>query len=167
MWVMPPRHTSTCNKKQGIRMDVLFQSGAGYEARTRFPASHELRSAIRGNPTSPLIKNALRAWVSVSSSFRLTKKNRTPKSDVLFQFGAGYEARTRFPASHELPAAIRRNPASPLIGCALRARVEAARSLHLTKKQDIRMDVLFQSGAGYEARTRYLHLGKVALYQMS
>ena len=30
--------------------------GAGYEARTRFPASHELRSAIRRNPTSPLIK---------------------------------------------------------------------------------------------------------------
>ena len=51
-------------------------------------------------------------------------------------FGAGYEARTRFPASHELPAAIRRNPASPLIGCALRARVEAASSLRLTKKQD-------------------------------
>ncbi|EDS12488.1 hypothetical protein ANACOL_00716 [Anaerotruncus colihominis DSM 17241] len=25
----------------------------------------------------------------------------------------------------------------------------------------------FFSGAGYEARTRYLHLGKVALYQMS
>ena len=59
--------------------------------------------------------------------------------DVLFQSGAGYEARTRFPASHELPAAIRRNPASPLIGCALRARVEAARSLHLTKKQDIQI----------------------------
>ena len=77
MWAMPPRRTSTCNKKQGIRMDVLFQSGAGYEARTRFPASHEL------------------------------------------------------------PAAIRRSPASPLIGCALRARVEAASSLHLTKKQDI------------------------------
>ena len=28
-------------------------------------------------------------------------------------------------------------------------------------------DVLFHSGAGNEARTRYLHLGKVALYQMS
>ena len=28
-------------------------------------------------------------------------------------------------------------------------------------------DVLIYSGAGYEARTRYLHLGKVALYQMS
>ena len=28
-------------------------------------------------------------------------------------------------------------------------------------------DVLIYSGAGYEARPRYLHLGKVALYQMS
>ena len=25
----------------------------------------------------------------------------------------------------------------------------------------------YKNGAGYEARTRYLHLGKVALYQMS
>ncbi len=30
-----------------------------------------------------------------------------------------------------------------------------------------RKSVLFQNGAGDEARTRYLHLGKVALYQMS
>ena len=29
------------------------------------------------------------------------------------------------------------------------------------------LDVLLCSGAGDEARTRYLHLGKVALYQMS
>ena len=29
------------------------------------------------------------------------------------------------------------------------------------------LDVLLYSGAGDEARTRYLHLGKVALYQMS
>ena len=28
-------------------------------------------------------------------------------------------------------------------------------------------DDLFSFGAGDEARTRYLHLGKVALYQMS
>ena len=60
-------------------------------------------------------RNALRAWVSVSSSFRLTKKIRASKSDVLIYSGAGYEARTRFPASHELRSAIRRNPASPLI----------------------------------------------------
>ena len=35
------------------------------------------------------------------------------------------------------------------------------------KKKDIRLDVLLFSGAGDEARTRYLHLGKVALYRMS
>ena len=38
----------------------------------------------------------------------------------------------------------------------------------LTKKiRASKSDVLIYSGAGYEARTRYLHLGKVALYQMS
>ena len=71
--------------------------------------------------------------------FSSNKKIRASKSDVLIYSGAGYEARTRFPASHELRSAIRRNPTSPLIGCALRARVEAARSLHLTKKQDIQI----------------------------
>ena len=30
-----------------------------------------------------------------------------------------------------------------------------------------RLTTLFSVGAAYEARTRYLHLGKVALYQMS
>ena len=85
----------------------------------------------------------------------------------MFLFGAGYEARTRFPASHELRSAIRRNPASPLIkmrfahGC--RYRVLFVNE----KNQGIQSDVLIYSGAGYEARTRYLHLGKVALYQMS
>ena len=37
----------------------------------------------------------------------------------------------------------------------------------LRKNRTSKLDVLFQSGAGNEARTRYLHLGKVALYQMS
>ncbi len=45
--------------------------------------------------------------------------------------------------------------------------VEAAslRSKFCCKKESTSDEVLF--GAGYEARTRYLHLGKVALYQMS
>ncbi len=34
------------------------------------------------------------------------------------------------------------------------------------KKKD-RLSAVFLFGAAYEARTRYLHLGKVALYQMS
>ena len=45
------------NKKiRASKSDVLIYSGAGYEARTRFPTSRELRSAIRRNPASPLIK---------------------------------------------------------------------------------------------------------------
>ena len=39
----------------------LFIPGAGSEARTRSPASHERPSAIRGNPVRPRIENALRA----------------------------------------------------------------------------------------------------------
>ena len=35
------------------------------------------------------------------------------------------------------------------------------------KKTDTRLGVRFFFGADDEARTRYLHLGKVALYQMS
>ena len=37
----------------------------------------------------------------------------------------------------------------------------------IEKIRTSKSDVLIYSGAGYEARTRYLHLGKVALYQMS
>jgi hypothetical protein len=45
--------------------------------------------------------------------------------------------------------------------------VEAASSSSTEKTGHPNPDVLFLSGAGNEARTRYLHLGKVALYQMS
>ena len=36
-----------------------------------------------------------------------------------------------------------------------------------TKKKNIQSWMFFLAGASDEARTRYLHLGKVALYQMS
>ena len=45
--------------------------------------------------------------------------------------------------------------------------VEAASSKVSPIKQEDRLSPIFFLGAGYEARTRYLHLGKVALYQMS
>ena len=35
------------------------------------------------------------------------------------------------------------------------------------KKRDLQKQISFYYGAGDEARTRYLHLGKVALYRMS
>ncbi len=48
------------------------------------------------------------------------------------------------------------------------AQVEAPRSLlPINEKHPILSDEVSFFGAGNEARTRYLHLGKVALYQMS
>ena len=39
--------------------------------------------------------------------------------------------------------------------------------VHIYFRCDAHTFVWASFGAGYEARTRYLHLGKVALYQMS
>ena len=41
------------------------------------------------------------------------------------------------------------------------------RALTFEKKSEQAIRSLLRRGAGDEARTRYLHLGKVALYQMS
>ena len=104
--------------------------------------------------------------LSILISHGIQKKKDTT-AVVSFFLGAGNEARTRFPASREWLAAIRRTPASPLIRSRLRRGVEAASSPPVQKTGHPKLDVLFHSGAGNEARTRYLHLGKVALYQMS
>ena len=64
-------------QKDLIHSDEVF-SGAGNEARTRLPASHKWPASICGNPASPRIQNALRAWVEVASSFLLTKKTGHP-----------------------------------------------------------------------------------------
>ena len=100
-------------------------------------------------------------------NFPRNPKKRDTTAVVSFFLGAGNEARTRFPASREWLAAIRRTPASPLIRSRLRRGVEAASSPPVQKTGHPKLDVLFHSGAGNEARTRYLLLGKVALYQMS
>ena len=68
-----------------------------------------------------------------------------------------------------MAVAIRRSPAGPLDSTRF-AQVEAASSpvlRHIPKRipHPVGWGILF--GAGDEARTRYLDLGKVALYQMS
>ena len=100
-------------------------------------------------------------------NFSRNPKKKDTTAVMSFFFGAGNEARTRFPASREWLTAIRRTPASPPIRSRLRRGVEAASSPPMQKTGHPKLDVLFHSGAGNEARTRYLHLGKVALYQMS
>ena len=53
-----------------------------------------------------------------------------------------------------------------LLGANLRL-VRRSRGIHLQKEIPSRKDWVFLFGADYGARTRHLHLGKVALYQMS
>ena len=74
-------------------------------------------------------------------------------------------ARTRFPASHKRASPIRGNPASPPIPRAPRWGRQRVRPS--TQKRGHPNWISSFTGAGNEARTRYLHLGKVALYQMS
>ena len=79
------------------------------------------------------------------------------------------ELASRHPTNRLCQAAIRGNPASPpeLKPRSARDQVEAASSFGSTAQKNIQPNGWMFFGAGYEARTRYLHLGKVALYQMS
>ena len=80
------------------------------------------------------------------------------------------EARTRFPASHEPPGGASREPCAHLRSkCASRmgGGSEFEKPVSIAKNNTTTMSWCYFFGAGDEARTRYLHLGKVALYQMS
>ena len=84
-------------------------------------------------------------------------------------FWSGRRGSNSLPGIPRMAVAIRRSPASPL-DLTRFAQVEAASSpvlRHIPKRipHPVGWGILF--GAGDEARTRYLDLGKVALYQMS
>ena len=94
-------------------------------------------------------------------------KKRPPKGWSFFW--SGRRGSNSLPGIPRMAVAIRRSPASPL-DLTRFAQVEAASSpvlRHIPKRipHPVGWGILF--GAGDEARTRYLDLGKVALYQMS
>ena len=73
---------------------------------------------------------------------------------------------TRLPALRHAHGAPKSSAGEflPLRGCSFRASPE---DISPTHKKAARLADCFFSGADDEARTRYLHLGKVALYRMS
>ena len=84
-------------------------------------------------------------------------------------FWSGRRGSNSLPSIPRMAVAIRRSPASPL-DLTRFAQVEAASSpvlRHIPKRIPHPTGWGILSGAGDEARTRYLDLGKVALYQMS
>ena len=85
-------------------------------------------------------------------------------------FWSGRRGSNSLPGIPRMAVAIRRSPASPQIKRAShrsRQRLPACPLSHSKRENPILTDGIFSFGAGDEARTRYLDLGKVALYQMS
>ena len=158
----PPLPSAKIKKHHNLRCDALWSGRRGSNSLPGIP-----RTALRrfAGALPHLGFNAPAAQVEAARSLRLTK-NRTSKSDVLFTM----ERATRLELASRHPTnrltAIRRSPASPRIQCACGAGGGSAFSSS-NKKQDIQIGCPVYYGAGDEARTRYLHLGKVALYQMS
>ena len=121
-------------KKKDTPNGVSFFFGAGNEARTRFPASHERPSAIRRNPASPLIKYALRAWVEVASSL-LTKEKGHPKLDVLKQGSRRDPAqRSRRESEEKVRPAHEKSPKAFFIALGLFLSLERATRLELASR---------------------------------
>ena len=96
-------------------------------------------------------------------------KNKTPPRKGGVFFGAGDEARTRFPASHEWRSHSREPYLTSKFYVLRTGRGSEFYPARGTgQKQNTTPEGwCFVFGAGDEARTRYLDLGKVALYQMS
>ena len=102
-----------------------------------------------------------------NTAVRAESAKKTPPFG--WRFWSGRRGSNSLPGIPRMALAIRRSPASPL-DLTRFAQVEAESSpvlRHIPKRipHPVGWGILF--GAGDEARTRYLDLGKVALYQMS
>ena len=126
---------------------------AKIKARSRQASRHSHEppgGAFAGTLRSPPDRNALRAWVEAAGA----------------SFWRGSNS---LPASHEPPGGASREPCAHLRSkCASRmgGGSEFEKPVSIAKNNTTTMSWCY-FGAGDEARTRYLHLGKVALYQMS
>ena len=141
---------------------VLF--GAGDEARTRFPASHEWQWLFAGALPHLAYFHALRAGRGSEFS-GLSAKKKAPSSQMVL-FWSGRRGSNSLPGIPRMAMAIRGSPASPRM-ISRAARRSRQRVLGAVCKKKHHLLRWCFSGAGDEARTRYLDLGKVALYQMS
>ena len=135
-----------------------------------FPARHRRADGTSGTPSPTERFDALRA--GRGSEFKPARGTFQKEYPILSDGVFFLERATRLELASRHPAngiAIRRNPVSPP-DLTRFAQVEAASSpvlRHIPKRipHPTGWGILF--GAGDEARTRYLDLGKVALYQMS
>ena len=81
--------------------------------------------------------------------------------------GRGRRGSNSLPASREWPEVHSQEPCRTSDQTCLRHRWRQRVRSSADEKRTSRLGCPLEVGAGDEARTRYLHLGKVALYQMS
>ena len=113
-------HRHPKRKRTPSRMSFSFWSGQ--RGSNSLPAIPRMAVAIRRTPGSPRIRSRLRRGGGGSEfggTHRHPKRKRTP-SRMSFSFGAGNEARTRFPPSREWLLPFARTPGSPRIRSRLR-----------------------------------------------
>ena len=112
----------------------------------------------------PLISRAARR--SRQRVLRAVCKKKAPSSQMVL-FWSGRRGSNSLPGIPRMAMAIRGSPASPrMISRAARRPRQRVLGAVCKKRKHHLLRWCF-SGAGDEARTRYLDLGKVALYQMS
>ena len=129
------------------------------------PAAEEARR-FRG---SVLTAGRGSGWESADTTVSAEEHAKKITTQMGGDLWSGRRGSNSLPSIPRMAVAIRRSPASPL-DLTRFAQVEAASSpvlRHIPKRipHPVGWGILF--GAGDEARTRYLDLGKVALYQMS
>ena len=106
------------------------------------------------------------AQVEAASSWGCLQKKKAPSSQMVL-FWSGRRGSNSLPGIPRMAMAIRGSPASPrMISRAARRSRQRVLGAVCKKRKHHLLRWCF-SGAGDEARTRYLDLGKVALYQMS
>ena len=128
------------------------------------PAAEEARR-FRG---SVLTAGRGSGWEPADTTVSAGEKAKKITTQMGGDLWSGRRGSNSLPGIPRMAVAIRRSPASPL-DLTRFAQVEAASpSLPASfQKETPSFRMVFLFGAGDEARTRYLDLGKVALYQMS
>ena len=175
MWRRRVRRRLLCHSKRKrtpSRM-VLFLLERATRLELASRPSREWLLPFAGPLASPRIRSRLRrgGWRQrVRRDSSSSQKEKDTLSDVLFLW-SGQRGSNSLPAIPRMAVAIRRTPGSPRIRSRLRRgggrAASSAGLIVIPKGKGHPLGCPFPFGAGNEARTRYLHLGKVALYQMS
>ena len=144
-------------------MSFFFRNGR--RGSNSLPGIPRMAVAIRRNPASPLdLTRFAQVEAASSTVLRHISKKNTPSCRMGCSFWSGRRGSAEAPPAAD--KARRFQGSVPAVGCGSRRQpADTTVSAEAHKKNTTLLGGVF--GAGDEARTRYLDLGKVALYQMS